>query len=47
MTVIPYTDSGIRDTMKKEKKIKLQAWFMVIIMVAVVFVVAASFIAGL
>ncbi len=33
--------------MKKEKKIKLQAWFMVIIMVAVVFVVAASFIAGL
>ncbi len=33
--------------MKKEQKIKLQAWFMVIIMVAVVFVVAASFIAGL
>ncbi len=33
--------------MRKDKKIKLQAWFMVIIMVAVVFVVAASFIAGL
>ena len=33
--------------MRKEKKIKLQAWFMVIIMVAVIFVVAAAYIASI
>ena len=33
--------------MRKEKKIKMQAWFMVIIMVAVIFVVAAAYIATL
>jgi hypothetical protein len=31
--------------MNKERKIKLMAWFMVIIMVAVIFVVAAAWIA--
>ena len=33
--------------MRREKKIKMQAWFMVIIMVAVIFVVAAAYIATL
>ncbi len=33
--------------MRKEKKIKLQALFMVLIMVAVVFVVAAAYIASI
>jgi len=33
--------------MKEAKKKKILAWFMVLIMVGVVFVVAAAFIAGL
>ena len=33
--------------MRKDKKIKMQAIFMVVIMIAVVFVVAAAYIASL
>jgi len=35
------------DSMKMEKKIKLMAWFMVLVMVFVTITVAALFIAGM
>ena len=38
---------AIDSLMKEAKKKKILAWFMVLIMIGVVFVVAAAFIAGL